>query len=208
MFWPTAKDPLFARLIGDGDPVISSDHRMVFVDLRLPTPQPTVKDDAPATLEGKPFGDLLGARFLTPFRFDEHDLTLVRWWTNDCPFCTASLPALDQLGVRYAARGFAVVGMYHPKPPREVTDTEVRAFADKLSFTGTLAVDPQWHKLNKLCTRGAPERATSISVLVDRAGKIVWVHAGLHLHPSDDAEQAEGARSFAALEALLRARLR
>ena len=35
VFWPPPGDPL-RRLVGDGDPVVSSDHRLVWVDLRLP----------------------------------------------------------------------------------------------------------------------------------------------------------------------------
>lgn len=34
VFWPTPDDPLH-RLIGDGDPVVSSDHRLVMVDVEL-----------------------------------------------------------------------------------------------------------------------------------------------------------------------------
>lgn len=34
VFWPTRVDPLY-RLVGDGDPIVSSDHRLVWADLRL-----------------------------------------------------------------------------------------------------------------------------------------------------------------------------
>lgn len=34
IFWPAPGDPLF-RLVGDGDPIISSDHRLVWVDLEI-----------------------------------------------------------------------------------------------------------------------------------------------------------------------------
>lgn len=34
LFWPTPQDPRY-RLVGDGDPVVSSDHRLVWADLRL-----------------------------------------------------------------------------------------------------------------------------------------------------------------------------
>ncbi|MFQ3637793.1 MAG: endonuclease/exonuclease/phosphatase family protein, partial [Cyanobacteriota bacterium] len=34
IFWPAPGDPLF-RLVGDGDPVISSDHRLVWVDVEM-----------------------------------------------------------------------------------------------------------------------------------------------------------------------------
>jgi len=35
VFWPAPTDPLW-RLVGDGDPVISSDHRLVWIDVNLP----------------------------------------------------------------------------------------------------------------------------------------------------------------------------
>ncbi|GAB4142127.1 MAG: endonuclease/exonuclease/phosphatase family protein [Cyanobacteria bacterium J069] len=34
VFWPPPGDPLF-RLVGDGDPVVSSDHRLVWVDIEI-----------------------------------------------------------------------------------------------------------------------------------------------------------------------------
>lgn len=34
IFWPPPGDPLF-RLVGDGDPIISSDHRLVWVDVQI-----------------------------------------------------------------------------------------------------------------------------------------------------------------------------
>ena len=34
VFWPLPQDPLYA-LVGDGDPVVSSDHRLVWVDLHV-----------------------------------------------------------------------------------------------------------------------------------------------------------------------------
>jgi hypothetical protein len=36
IFWPTTDDPLF-RLTGSGFPVISSDHRLVWIDVRVPS---------------------------------------------------------------------------------------------------------------------------------------------------------------------------
>lgn len=206
VFWPPRQDEARFALVGDGDPVISSDHRMVWVDVRWPPPP--VRNAAKTDLRGQPFGDLYGARFLAPFAFTDHDLTLVRWWTNTCPLCAGSMPALETLRARYAARGFAVVGMYHPKPPREVSDREVRAMAKALGFAGDLAIDRDWDKIAELQTRGAPTHATSISVLVDRAGTIVWVHDGMRLHPDPAGEFGDAGPAFAALEALLNERLR
>lgn len=200
VFWPRREDASFA-LVGTGEKVVSSDHRLVWVDVALPT--------SPASdLRGQPFGDLLGARFLEPFAFADHRLTLVRWWTDGCPFCADSLPALEDLRTRYATRGLAVVGMYHPKPPRDVSDEAVSGFAQRLGFKGELAIDRNWHKLADLQARGAPMQATSISVLVDRGGMIVWVHSGPRLHPAREATQRDADAAFTALDGLLAQRLR
>ncbi len=191
VFWPAKEDATFA-LLGDGEPVVSSDHRLTWLDVASLVPRKVVK---------RPFGDLQGARFLAPFDFADHELTLVRWWTDTCPFCADSLPALDTLRVRYATRGVAVVGMYHPKPPRDVPDATIAAQAARLGFRGALAVDRDWHKLTDLQSRGVPRNATSISVLVDRQGAIVWVHPGPRLHPG--AEHAEADAAFTQLDRLL-----
>lgn len=197
VFWPTATDPTFA-LVGGGKDVVSSDHRLVWLDVEAP-PLP----DLPAR---EPFGELRDVRFLTPFAFAEHELTLVRWWTDTCPFCADSLPALEGLRERFGSAGFAVLAMYHPKPPRAVPDAAVAAHAERLGFRGPLAIDANWRKLADLQARGAPRRATSISVLVDRAGEIVWTHPGPRLHAGS--AHPEAARAYDELRALLADRLR
>jgi len=203
VFWPSDEDPNFA-LVGDGDPIVSSDHRLTWLDVRWPSPPVPGRPD----LRGQPFGELRPARSVAPFAFADHDLTLVRWWTDTCPFCASTLPALEDLRARYALRGFAVVGVYHPKPPREVSDDEVRRYAAALGFRGDLAIDRDWDKLADLQLRGAPRTATSISVLVDRAGTIVWVHPGPRLHPDQGGHHPAAGEAFAALEAILREALK
>ena len=44
-------------------------------------------------------------------------VVLVRWWTDTCPYCTRSAPALVEFHERYAERGLTVVGIYHPRLP-------------------------------------------------------------------------------------------
>jgi thiol-disulfide isomerase/thioredoxin len=207
VFWPAVEDATFA-LVGAGDPAVSSDHRLVWLDLVLPQSTSTAEPQPERDLRHQPFGDFSGTRLLTPFTFAGHELTLIRWWTNGCPFCADSLPALERLRQRYGDKGLAVVGMYHPKPVRAVADAEVRAFAAELGFAGALAIDPEWLKLAELQARGAPVAATSISVLVDRSGKIVWVHPGPRLHERTDPQHAAAAQAFRDLEGVLRERLR
>ena len=202
VFWPTTADAAFT-LVGDGNPVVSSDHRLVWLDVDMP---PQERPGHPTRPSRDAFGELGDARFLAPFAFADHELTLVRWWTDTCPFCADSLPALDALRARYASAGLAVVAMYHPKPPRAVPDATIVAHAERLGFHGTLAADLTWSKLADLQARGAPRRATSISVLVDRSGTIVWTHPGPRLHPGS--AHPEAADAYEELRALLADRLR
>ena len=59
--------------------------------------------------------------------------------------------------------------------------------------------------MKNLFARGAPKSATSISILVDQNGRILWVHQGPRLHPS----KKDGAvdRAFMDLDRLIAARL-
>jgi Redoxin len=155
--------------------------------------------------------DLSGLRWLQPAAghdFAAQRLTLMRWWTVQCPFCADSLPALAALGERFGPRGLGLVGVFHPKQPRAPGDAAVVAAAQALGFRGAIASDERWRVLESLRDRGALTAATSISVLVDATGVVRWVHAGPRLHPSASAEQADAERSFRELEQLLAATLR
>src|SRR5262249_23654743 len=76
-------------------------------------------------------------------------VVLVRWGTEGCHYCGATLPALETLRARYVDRGLVVIGAYHPKPPREVSDRKILAAADRDGFAGPIAVDPEWSTLDR-----------------------------------------------------------
>jgi thiol-disulfide isomerase/thioredoxin len=133
-------------------------------------------------------------------------VTLYRWWTDTCPYCASSLPALESMRRAYAGRGLRIVAVYHPKPPRPAQPGEVRDAARALGYSGLLAVDEDWSELERLylstaasaavpaavpaaAPTGARE-ATSASFLVDADGVIRFVHPGPEFHPSDDPREA------------------
>ena len=112
-------------------------------------------------------------------------VVLLRWWTDGCHYCAETLPALEELRKRHAQDGLVVIGVYHPKPPREVRDPTITRFAKKLGFSGPIAVDQEWSTLERYWLDGHPERTwTSVSFLIDRAGIIRWFHGGGEYHPS------------------------
>jgi peroxiredoxin len=131
-------------------------------------------------------------------------VVLLRWWTEDCRYCAATLPGLDALRRRYAERGLVVIGVFHSKPPHEVSDRHILAVARQLGFSGAIAVDREWATLDRYWLSGHPEHGwTSVSFLIDREGVIRWVHGGGEYHPSDDPAHARCALQYHELEQVL-----
>jgi hypothetical protein len=126
--------------------------------------------------------------------------TLVRWWTDGCRFCEASLPAVEELRRRYGARGFRTVAVYHPKPPRAVDDADVLSAARERGYAGAVAVDPDWSALRGVWLDTGERGATSVSFLLDRDGAIRFVHPGPDFHPSDEPAEQRQSEDFEALE--------
>jgi thiol-disulfide isomerase/thioredoxin len=131
-------------------------------------------------------------------------VVLLRWWTTGCHFCAATLPELESLRKSHADEGLVVIGVFHPKPPREVSDAKIRAAAKKLGFSGPIAVDREWTTLERYWLADHPERSwTSVSFLVDREGILRWVHGGGEYHRTDDPAHARCATQYRELEAAL-----
>ena len=118
-------------------------------------------------------------------------VVLVRWFNTGCRFCGNTLPSLEALRKRYASQGLVVVGVFHPKPPRPVSDGFVRRATRKLGFRGPVAVDEDWSTLNRWWLANHPGRNwTSVSFLIDREGVVRWAHGGGEYHPSSDPRHA------------------
>src|SRR3984957_14341245 len=95
---------------------------------RAPSPKVTVTDDhaaaaraqaAPTSLLGTQPSEWSPELWMNspPLRLSDlrGKVVLVRWWTADCPFCSASAPALRAFHETYGPQGLVVVGMYHHK---------------------------------------------------------------------------------------------
>jgi thiol-disulfide isomerase/thioredoxin len=159
------------------------------------------------SLVGQRFGPPAGMQFMTadkkPFRFADRPFTLLRWWTNACPHCTASLPDLAKLERKYALRGLRFVALYHPKGRDLGSERRMRACLQPLGHRGTIAYDPRWTKLKDLMQRGGLTQATSVTFVVDRAGVVRWVNPGPRIYENADPAWAHAAKSLRELDALL-----
>ena len=108
-------------------------------------------------------------------------VVLLRWWTQGCPFCEATAPALHKLHQQYESRGLRIVAVYHPKPPGTVDMTVVKRDMEKKQFTYPVAIDTDWSALKRWWL-GQKRDYTSVSFLVDRDGIIRYVHPGGEFH--------------------------
>jgi thiol-disulfide isomerase/thioredoxin len=138
-------------------------------------------------------------------------VVLLRWWTQGCPFCTATAPALHKLDAEYGARGLQIIAVYHPKPPAKppakppgsVDMAVVERDAAKKVFTYPIAIDTDWSALKRWWL-GQERDYTSVSFLVDRQGIIRYVHPGGEFHEGTQGGHATHEscnRDFRAIEA-------
>jgi len=124
-------------------------------------------------------------------------VVLLRWWTEGCHYCATTLPELEKVRGARERDGLVVIGVFHPKPPGDVSDRRVLAVADRLGFAGPIAVDASWSTLARYWLDGHPDRNfTSVSFLIDREGVVRWVHGGGEYHPSDDPRHAQCAVDY------------
>jgi peroxiredoxin len=142
--------------------------------------------------------DLIGVP-APPFQFDEwinsepltlEDLkgrvVLVRWWTDTCPYCASSSPALRALHEEYADSGLTVIGVFHPKAGRDdALDVErVQRAVDAREFLFPVAIDWDWRNktLKEWWLTGPDRPATSVTFILDKSGVIQFVHPGMEYH--------------------------
>jgi hypothetical protein len=107
-------------------------------------------------------------------------VVVIRNFTDGCPFCATTVPALEQIH-RDLPR-LVVLGVYHPKPPRPVTSAEAQGHARALGATFPVAVDPDWALVKSwwLDPTGAPW--TSVTWVLDKKCRLRYVHPGGEYH--------------------------
>jgi peroxiredoxin len=106
-------------------------------------------------------------------------VVLVRWFmSTDCPYCTASAPALNALDDEFGGRGLQVIGMYHHKSPAPLDLQKIGGWVSDFKFKFPVAVDRDWRTLNRWWLDGHERAYTSVSMLVDRDGVIRHIHPG------------------------------
>ncbi len=106
-------------------------------------------------------------------------VVLVRWFMGpSCPFCSATAPTLRALHERYAAKGLAVIGMYHHKEETPLDPQQVEGWIKHYGYQFPVAIDKDWTTLRRWWLDGHDRSYTSASFLIDKAGVVRRVHLG------------------------------
>ena len=133
-------------------------------------------------------------------------VVVVRFWTSpNCPFCEKTLPALQTLAQEFADKPVTFVGAYHAKPANAVLDMkEPSATAADWKVSIPMALDREWQTLRAWWLSTGIRNATSVTFIIGKDGRILFVHPGPVFHPSSDPSEAKQNRDYIAVrEAIL-----
>lgn len=166
---PADADEEIAALLGD----LKNMDRTTGADL-IGTPAPPFRFDAWLNSPPLSLQDLRG------------EVVLVRWWTDTCPFCASSSPALRALDREYAEKGLRVIGVFHPKAGRDdPMDVErVERAVEARRFVFPVTIDWDWRNgtLKDWWLSGPDREATSVTFILDKTGTIRFIHPGMEYH--------------------------
>lgn len=148
--------------------------------------------------------DLIGVE-LPPFRFDgwlnaeplilddlKGHVVLVRWFTDTCPFCASSAPALRQLYEEYTDKGLKMIGVFHPKAGRDdpLDIPRVERVVEARDFRFPIAIDWDWRNgtLKDWWLTGPQRPGTSVTFVIDKSGVVQFVHPGMEYHEDNGSQ--------------------
>ena len=133
----------------------------------------------------------------------ENKVVLIRWWTETCPFCSRSAPALNEFHDTFKDKGLVVIGIYHPKPPGPRRQGALEKAVKRLGFEFSIALDMDWEILRRYWLAKGRNRWTSVSFLIDKRGKIRYIHPGGEYYKGEDETRTEAQRDYDELKRLI-----
>ena len=104
---------------------------------------------------------------------------LIDFWATYCEPCLAEMPSLRKVYEKHKAQGFVVLAVSVDGPE---TIADVPSFAKRNTMTFPVLLDED----SRITSIYNPKKSAPLSVLIDKAGKIVRIHEGYN--PGDDAE--------------------
>ena len=130
-------------------------------------------------------------------------VVLIRWWTETCPFCSRSAPALNEFHDTFKDKGLVVIGMYHPKPPGPRRQKTLEKAVKRLGFEFPIALDMDWSTLRRYWLAKDRHRWTSVSFLIGKRGKIRYIHPGGEYYKGKNETRTEARRDYHELKTMI-----
>ena len=93
--------------------------------------------------------------------------------------------------------------MYHPKPPGPRRQKALEKAVKRLGFEFPIALDMDWEILRRYWLSNSRHRWTSVSFLIDKRGKIRYIHPGGEYYKGEDETQTEANGDYHELKGLI-----
>ncbi len=106
-----------------------------------------------------------------PFDLGQHlgkDVVVLDFWATWCGPCVASMPTLSEVTNEFRDRGVRLFAVNCAEQPKEVKD-----FVEQSGLELTVVMDPEGQISKAYGADGIPQ-----TVLIDRQGKVRFVHVG------------------------------
>lgn len=100
-------------------------------------------------------------------------VVLVDFWTFGCYNCRNTLPALKRWDTRYRERGLTIIGVHSPEFEHEKQAANVRREVRSLGISYPVVTDNDYETW-----RAYGIRAWPTTVILDKQGRIRWMHIG------------------------------
>ena len=127
-------------------------------------------------------------------------VVVVRFWTNTCPYCARSMPALQRLKEKLRDEPVTFIGAYHSKPfGSDRPWSSAVEMTENWGVTFPVAYDRNWSTLRKWWLSTGDRQATSCTFVFNKRGRITYIHPGPVYEPGDPSTE-KPARDYHALK--------
>lgn len=132
-------------------------------------------------------------------------VVVVRFYMDECPFCRATLPALDAMRASFEGEPVTFVGLFHSKPRGTESDwgTALRT-ARTWGARFPLGYDHHWNTLASWYGEDLLKRSpTSVTFVIDAEGRFAFIHPGPVYHPSEHPDHRRCQEDYDAVRAAI-----
>lgn len=135
----------------------------------------------------------------------KESVVLIRWWTDECIYCINSADALNEWHQKFQNDKFQILGFYHVKPKERIVESaDVIEFSEDKGFKFPIGIDKDWINLRKYWCDCHNYDFTSISILLDKTGRIRYIHPGGEYHKDYEKGHDQCVNAYYRIDSLIK----